>query len=240
MFSLRVTLKSSITSLCSSMEPPAATVSASRWAASMNSGFLAAKSVSDFSSTMAATPGAEAIATTPSAFSRSARSTDLARPRSRSSLAAASKSPSVSSRARLASIIPAPEAWRRFWTSLAVNDIAACSCCSGGIRTIGSGVGRRLVARGRRLLDRRRLDHGLLDRGLRDGRLDHGLVGRGRCGAGGEASVALLLGEQRLPPCLGLLGRHAGLVVLGALDGRGGRGTTTTGRDEAALLDGIG
>ena len=60
-------------------------------------------------------------ATAPSAASRSSRLAISARPFSRSHCAAASMSPSFSSRARLASIIPAPVAWRSAWTSLAVN-----------------------------------------------------------------------------------------------------------------------
>ena len=92
-----------------------------------NSSDLATKSVSHLSSTMAATPSPRPTATAPWVFSRSERSTDLARPFSRRDLAAASKSPPVSSSARLASIIPAPVAWRSACTSLAVNDMGGGS-----------------------------------------------------------------------------------------------------------------
>src|SRR3546814_10498649 len=92
---------------------------------------------------MTATPSALPTATAPWEFSRSERSTDLARPFSRNDLAAASKSPSVSVRARFASIIPAPVAWRRAWTSLAVNDMGAPWRSSGGRG--GSAGGRDVV-----------------------------------------------------------------------------------------------
>src|SRR5690606_33963026 len=56
----------------------------------------------------------------PSVASRSARLAACARPLSRSSSNAFSKSPPVSSNAFLASIIPTPASWRSFCTSLAV------------------------------------------------------------------------------------------------------------------------
>ena len=87
----------------------------------------ATKSVSHLSWTMLPTLPSTNSATAPWVLARSARSAALASPFSRSHWAAASASPSLASRARLASIMPAPLAWRSAWTSLAVNDI--------GIRT---------------------------------------------------------------------------------------------------------
>ena len=69
---------------------------------------------------MAPTLPSTTTATAPWVFSRSPSLTTLARPFSRSHWAAASMSPSFASSAFLASIIPAPVAWRRAWTSLAV------------------------------------------------------------------------------------------------------------------------
>ena len=82
-----------------------------------NCSFLATKSVSQLSSIIALS----AAATRPLVAVRSApRSLTLVSPLMRSSSAALSKSPSASSRAFLAAIIPAPVASRSFLTSAAV------------------------------------------------------------------------------------------------------------------------
>src|SRR5688572_13911842 len=111
----------------------------------MKSSDLATKSVSDLSSTRAATrPSATARATAPSVLARSVRAADLASPFSRSHLEAASKSPLFSTRAFLASIIPAPVAWRRACTSLAVNSAIRGSALLSGL---AGGLDHRLVSR---------------------------------------------------------------------------------------------
>ena len=79
------------------------------------------KSVSHFSSTIAPTLPSTTTATTPWVFSRSPRLGGLGQALLAQPLLGASRSPSVSSRAFLASIIPAPVAWRSACTSLAVN-----------------------------------------------------------------------------------------------------------------------
>ena len=124
MFSLSVTLRSSTrsaTSALASSSPLAATRSARSWTRSVNCSDLATKSVSHLISAMAMTSESPPTATAPWSLARSERLAELDRPFSRSHLAAASKSPSFSSRARLASIIPAPVCLRSAWTSLAVN-----------------------------------------------------------------------------------------------------------------------
>jgi len=84
----------------------------------MNASFLATKSVSESSET-SALPDA---ATRPAEVSRSApRAAALAAPRTRRYSTALSKSPSVSSRAFLHSIMPAWVSSRSFLTSAAVK-----------------------------------------------------------------------------------------------------------------------
>jgi hypothetical protein len=80
---------------------------------------LATKSVSERSCTIDAAAPERPMATAPSEASRSARLAWLANPFSRSRVTALSRSPSVSSRAFLASSMPTPVIWRSFWTSLA-------------------------------------------------------------------------------------------------------------------------
>ena len=199
---------------------------------------------------MAATPGPVATATTPWVFSRSERSTDLARPFSRSSLAAASKSPSVSSRARLASIIPAPVAWRRFWTSLAVNDMGGCSwvrAVRGDQPSVAGASASALGARRRRPAPRlggrgsaRRLGDGRLGgRGLGDRRLD------GRAAAGSAPPAARRASRscwarsawRRASACSAATRASSSSVRSTAGAAAAG---AAAGGDEATLLDGVG
>ena len=155
------------------------------------------------------------------------------------SLAAASKSPSVSSRAFLASIIPAPVAWRRAWTSLAVIDMAGLllgACVRGDRRSAGAvGLGggpRRPGPRRRaRLGGGPRLGGGL---GARRGRRPRRRarprrrrLGAAAAGGGGAWPAARRASRscwasERLAAGLGLLGGDRRLLVLGALR-RGGR-----------------
>src|SRR5579884_1213101 len=139
MFSLRVTFNRSISSWRSetASSPLAATRRARSSTSSTKSVDLATKSVSHRSSTMAAALPTVSTATAPCVLSRSERLAELARPFSRSHWAAASASPSFSSRARLASIIPAPVAWRSACTSLAVK---VAIYCSSGAPADASGV----------------------------------------------------------------------------------------------------
>src|SRR5581483_2881690 len=218
MFSFSDTLMSSTASdLDATASSP---LSATNWASSSarltNSGDLATKSVSLRSSTRAATLPERARATAPSELSRSERFTELARPRSRSSCAACSKSPAVSSSAFLASIIPAPVDWRRRCTSLAVNS-AICLLLLFHFCWCGLGCGRfgrRGLGCGRRL--------GLLLR---------------------EARLALLRLQGGLAASLGLLG-CLGLLLLGSERRRAGRLRAArrgaARRHEPAFVDGVG
>ena len=123
MFSLSLMRRSSTASL--HLAAASSPSSATRWAISSarrtKSGDLATESVSHLSSTRAAASPARATATAPCTFSRPERSPALPRPFSLSQRMAASKSPSHSVRARLASIMPAPLTCRRRCTSLALN-----------------------------------------------------------------------------------------------------------------------
>src|SRR5690606_33660640 len=97
---------------------PAATSAiacAGRWKSSVR----ATKSVSQPSSTSAPTDPASAIAIVPSAVARPSRLAALARPRSRSRVAAFSMSPPASVSAFLQSIMPAPVRSRRSFTAAA-------------------------------------------------------------------------------------------------------------------------
>ena len=86
--------------------------------------FRATKSVSEFTSTATPTPPFTATPTSPSAAVRPDFFAALARPLVRSQSMAASMSPPVSVSARLASIIPAPDASRSSFTIVAL--IAIC------------------------------------------------------------------------------------------------------------------
>src|SRR5829696_7175878 len=100
--------------------PISASFAASR-AKAWNWSFLATKSVSEFTSTTAAMWPEDSTAISPSAAMRPAFFAALARPFLRSQSTAASRSPLVSLRAFLQSIMPAPVFSRRSFTIAAVT-----------------------------------------------------------------------------------------------------------------------
>ena len=101
--------------------PSSSTADARSSTKDTNPSDLAEKSVSHLRWTRAARSVVVASPMAPSALSRSERPTALARPCSRKAWAAASWSPLASTRARFASIIPAPVASRRAFTSRAAT-----------------------------------------------------------------------------------------------------------------------
>ena len=123
--SLQPSSASTSAGLCASMAPATLVTN------SLNISFLATKSVSEFTSTI--TPILASLSlmayTTPSAATRSAFLAAAAKPFSRSSATARSKSPSASVRAFLQSIIPTPVCWRSLFTSWAVKAIFISSRC---------------------------------------------------------------------------------------------------------------
>src|SRR5688572_25431411 len=160
MFSLVTNLRSSIAgvSAATAPSPSLSTASAIFCVSARNALFLAVKSVSDLSCTSAARLLPTAAATAPSRFSRSERSAALAKPFLRNSSTALSKSPSLSMSAFLQSIMPAPVASRRRFTSFAVIS-AICSSLVVVCRVTGRRGGN--LCRGDTRFTRRRLGRSL-------------------------------------------------------------------------------
>src|SRR6478736_6802914 len=107
--------------------PSAWTARSTRSANAWNSSFFDTGSVSQPMPTIVPTPDSTTVPTRPSVVARSARLPACAMPFSRSSVRAASISPSVSCSARLQSIMPAPVASRSSLTRAALISVTRFS-----------------------------------------------------------------------------------------------------------------